>query len=137
MAEDATRVSRTSPESPDPPVPVVTEQTADEHTERRGQRRQHVVIPPSDDAAEELVKTRPAFYKRPLVLAAVAAMLVIAAFIGVPYYHYALSHEWTDDAFIEGHIIQLSSKVAGHVAQVHAIDNQEVRQGDLLVEVDP
>ena len=54
----------------------------------------------------------------------------------MPYYNYALSHEWTDDAFIEGHIIQISSKVAGHVAQVHVSDNQEVKQGDLLVEID-
>jgi membrane fusion protein (multidrug efflux system) len=56
--------------------------------------------------------------------------------IGVPYYNYAISHEWTDDAFVEGHIIQISSKVAGHVIRVHVTDNQEVTQGDRLVEID-
>jgi membrane fusion protein, multidrug efflux system len=75
-------------------------------------------------------------YKRPLVLAAAMGLLIIAAFIGVPYYNYAVSHEWTDDAFIEGHITQVSSKVAGHVARVYVVDNQEIKQGDLLVEID-
>jgi membrane fusion protein (multidrug efflux system) len=94
-------------------------------------------MPSSDGVDEELPKTRPALYKRPLFLAAVAALLVVATFIGVPYYNYAVSHESTDDAFIEGHIIHISSKVAGHVAEVHVSDNQKVKQGDLLAEIDP
>src|SRR5262245_51360736 len=133
MAEDATRSSRMTSESPDPPAPMMTDQTEHGHDERRGQRRQHVVMPSSDGVAEEFLKTKSPLYKRPLVLVVAAAVLVAAAFIGVPYYIYALSHEWTDDAFIEGHIVQISSKVAGHVARVHVSDNQEVTQGDLLV----
>src|SRR5262245_34129340 len=119
MAEDATRSSRTTPESPDPPVSVMTDQMEHAHDERRRERHRHVVMPSSDGTVEELLKTKQPLYKRPLVLAAAAALLVAAAFIGVPYYTYALLHEWTDDAFIEGHIVQISSKVAGHVAQVH------------------
>jgi membrane fusion protein, multidrug efflux system len=137
MAEDATRASRTTPESPDLSAPLMTDQVEHGPDERRGQRRRHAVMPSSDGAAEELLKTQQPLYKRPLVLAAAAALLVVAAFIGVPYYNYAQSHAWTDDAFIEGHIVQISSKVAGHVAQVHVSDNQEVAQGDLLVEVNP
>src|ERR671922_364608 len=137
MAEDATRSSRTTPERPDPPAPAIADQTEHGHDDRRGQHRQHVVMPAFDGTAEGLLKTKRPLYKRPLALAAAAALLVAAAFIGVPYYNYALSHEWTDDAFIDGHIVQVSSKVAGHVARVHVSDNQEVTQGDLLVEGDP
>ena len=137
MAEDVTRSSRTTPESPDPPAPVMTEQTEHDHEELRDQRRRHTVMPSSDGVAEELPKTQRPVYKRPLVLAAAAGLLVVAAFLGVPYYNYMVAHEWTDDAFIEGHIIQISPKVAGHVAQVYVTDNQEVKQGDLLVEIDP
>jgi membrane fusion protein, multidrug efflux system len=136
MAEEGTRSSRTTPESPDLHGPVTTDQTTREHEERRDQRRRHTATPSSDGVAEELPKTTPALYRRPLFLAAVAVVLVVAAFIGVPYYNYAVSHEWTDDAFIEGHIIHISSKVAGHVAEVYVSDNQEVKQGDLLVEID-
>jgi len=64
-------------------------------------------------------------------------LLGVTAVAGWRYYTYFIAHEWTDDAFIEGRIIQISPKVAGHVSQVYVTDNQEVRQGDLLLEIDP
>jgi membrane fusion protein, multidrug efflux system len=136
MAEDINRPGRTTPETPDLAAPVLTEQTKRNHDETRDQRRRHAVMPSSDDTAEELLKTKRPLYKRPLVLAAAAGLVVIAILVGLPYYDYMVAHEWTDDAFIEGHIIQISSKVAGHVAQVYVTDNQEVKQGELLVEID-
>jgi membrane fusion protein, multidrug efflux system len=137
MAEDVDHPSQMASKTVGPPVSTITDQTDRDHDGRRDQRRQSPVVPPSDGVAEELLKTTQPLYKRPLVLAVAAALLVVAAFIGVPYYNYAVLHEWTDDAFIEGHIIQISSKVAGHVARMHVSDNQEVEQGDLLVEIDP
>jgi membrane fusion protein (multidrug efflux system) len=75
--------------------------------------------------------------RRPLawLLASVLAAVAIAA--GTTYYLYARVHESTDDAFIEGHIVPISSRVEGHVAKVYVEDNQLVKQGDLLVELDP
>jgi membrane fusion protein (multidrug efflux system) len=102
----------------------------------RSQHRRHTVTPLSEGTSEELLKTTQPLYKRPLVLAAVAGLVIIAVLVGLPYYYYLTAHEWTDDAFIEGHIIQISSKVAGHVGQVHVVDNQAIQQGDLLVEID-
>jgi membrane fusion protein (multidrug efflux system) len=64
-------------------------------------------------------------------------LLGVAAMAGWRYYAYFIAHEWTDDAFIEGRIIQISPKVAGHVLRVDVMDNQEVHQGDLLLEIDP
>ena len=43
----------------------------------------------------------------------------------------------TDDAAIEGHVVQVSPKVASHVKAVYFNDNYVVRQGELLVELDP
>lgn len=45
--------------------------------------------------------------------------------------------ERTDDAFIEGHLVFLSSRVAGQVIEVAVVENQRVRRGDLLVRLDP
>ena len=73
--------------------------------------------------------------RRILVLVAGLALAALAA--GIPYYLYAISHESTDDAFIEGHIIAISPRVSGHVAGVYVTDNQKVEAGDLLVELDP
>jgi membrane fusion protein (multidrug efflux system) len=75
-------------------------------------------------------------YRRPAVLVVGAVVVLIALVPGVRYWLYARSHESTDDAFIEGHIIQISPKVSGYVARVYVRSNQEVKAGDLLVELD-
>jgi membrane fusion protein (multidrug efflux system) len=43
----------------------------------------------------------------------------------------------TDDAYISGDLTPLSAKISGYVARVAATDYQTVRQGDLLVEIEP
>src|SRR5664280_1596665 len=65
---------------------------------------------------------------------ATAAVLLI---FGIRYVAYALSSESTDDAFIEAHVTPISPKVAGQVVAVSVNDNQDVKEGDLLVEIDP
>ena len=43
----------------------------------------------------------------------------------------------TDNAQVEGHVVTLGARVAGTVAHVLVEDNQAVRAGDALVELDP
>ena len=64
-----------------------------------------------------------------------ACILLVAA--GVPYFMYASSHESTDNAFIEGHVINISPRIDGHVSQVLVEDNQYVKTGAPLVAIDP
>jgi membrane fusion protein (multidrug efflux system) len=45
-------------------------------------------------------------------------------------------HEDTDDAQVEGRIANVSPRVAGQVAKVLVQDNQAVKEGDVLVELD-
>jgi membrane fusion protein, multidrug efflux system len=45
--------------------------------------------------------------------------------------------EGTDDAQVDGHITQIAPRVGGTVAQVHISNNQAVKAGDVLVEIDP
>jgi len=66
----------------------------------------------------------------------VAAPLLVVA-LGLYYFIWVRPYETTDDAFIDGHAIQISPKVAGHVLQVFITDNQFVRKGDPLVKIDP
>jgi membrane fusion protein (multidrug efflux system) len=75
--------------------------------------------------------------RRRLLTRAAVGLLAAGLAIGIPYYLHAISHESTDDAFIDGHIISISPRVAGHVAKVYVSDNQSVAAGDLLVELDP
>jgi len=76
------------------------------------------------------------FYKRRGVIIIAAVVLVLGAIFGVRYWLYARSHESTDDAFIDGHIVQVSPKVSGYVAKIYVSDNQQVKEGDLLAELD-
>ena len=64
-------------------------------------------------------------------------LAVIGVAVGVPYYRYAHDHVTTDDAFIDGHVIAISPRVSGHVANVYVKDNQWVEKGTLLVALDP
>lgn len=43
----------------------------------------------------------------------------------------------TDDAFIEADIVQISPKVAGNVVKVYIADNQRVKAGEPLYDIDP
>ncbi len=76
------------------------------------------------------------FLKHRRVIAVAAVVLIIGLIFGVRYWLYARSHESTDDAFIDGHIIQVSPKASGYVTKIYVADNQQVKAGDLLVELD-
>ncbi|MEP6947149.1 MAG: efflux RND transporter periplasmic adaptor subunit [Acidobacteriota bacterium] len=65
------------------------------------------------------------------------AILLVAVVSGVVYWLYARQYESTDDAFIEGDIVQVSPKVAAYILKVDVESNQFVHKGDLLVELDP
>ena len=53
--------------------------------------------------------------------------------------NWVLTHNWegTDDAFVDGEVVQLAPQTGGRVLAVHFSDNDTVKQGDLLVEIDP
>ena len=63
------------------------------------------------------------------------SLVVLAALVGLVLYY--RNRESTDDAQVDGHITQISSKVYGRVAEVLVDDNQEVKAGQVLVKLDP
>ncbi|MGH7353266.1 MAG: HlyD family secretion protein [Candidatus Rokuibacteriota bacterium] len=72
----------------------------------------------------------------------VAIALVIVAALGAlgwgaSAWHHASTHVTTDDAYVEGIVGAVSSKVAGHVVELRVLDNQTVHKGDLLLRIDP
>jgi membrane fusion protein (multidrug efflux system) len=91
---------------------------------------------PLSDEPHEHVAKRPV-YKRPAFFLGAAIVLLIVLVFGFRYWLYARSHETTDDAFIDGHIVQVSPKASGYVTKVYVTDNQNVNAGDLVAELDP
>ena len=76
-------------------------------------------------------------FRKRLPLIVIGSLLIIAAVSGIAYWLTWRNYETTDDAFVEADIVQVSPKVAAYVNKVHVKDNQQVKKGDLLVELDP
>jgi membrane fusion protein (multidrug efflux system) len=65
----------------------------------------------------------------------VAAVLIVCAW--VYYLVFVAPYESTDDAFVEGNVAYISPRVAGPVIHLRVDDNQHVKAGDVLIEIDP
>lgn len=76
-------------------------------------------------------------WKRSKFLIGFGAVLIILAAIGIGAWLYFRNRVSTDDAQIDGHIIPISSKIYGTVAEVLVNDNQSVKAGQVLVRIDP
>src|SRR4051812_11216864 len=63
--------------------------------------------------------------------------LVAIAAVGIPWLRESLTTVSTDDAYVNGHVTFVAPRVSGQVKRVLVDDNNSVRKGDLLVELDP
>ena len=71
---------------------------------------------------------------KPLLIGAVVlAGLAWAVHFGIHAYHYVE----TDNAYITGHLHQVSAQIDGQIKDVLVTDNQDVKAGDVLVRLDP
>ena len=71
-------------------------------------------------------------------LVALAAVVVIAGLgWAVYYFAFAAGRVSTDDAYVGGDVVQVTSETPGTVIGLHADDTQSVRAGQPLLEFDP
>jgi membrane fusion protein (multidrug efflux system) len=87
-------------------------------------------------------RSEPARPERPIrkrsnrnLIIAGALLLLVAA--GLYLWIGSWNRVSTDDAQVDGHIIPVSSKIYGNVVEVLVNDNQAVKQGQVLVRLDP
>ncbi len=69
-------------------------------------------------------------------LAIIGGVLAIIA-AGLILWARTWNRESTDDAQVDGHIVPVSAKISGNVAEVLVNDNQQVKKGEVLVRLDP
>jgi membrane fusion protein (multidrug efflux system) len=96
--------------------------------------------PPTTDPPPAAPKSNGAKLARlnsPLFLWPATAGFAVLLYFALFYLNGFLTHESTDDAFIEAHVVSIAPRVAGQVLAVHVLDNQLVHSNDLLVEIDP
>ncbi|MBC8082438.1 MAG: HlyD family secretion protein [Hymenobacter sp.] len=75
--------------------------------------------------------------KRPLIFIVLALVLLVGGYFGWQRYQFALAHEETDDAQVEGDVYPILPRVGGPVLEVKVADNQQVKKGDVLLTLDP
>ncbi len=60
-----------------------------------------------------------------------------AIFLAYPWWSYRQTHSITEDAFVEAHIINVAPQtVSGHVVRFLVEENDRVKKGDILAELD-
>ncbi|MCD8378312.1 MAG: HlyD family secretion protein [Candidatus Gastranaerophilales bacterium] len=75
------------------------------------------------------------YFKKRFIIPATVVLLFV--FIGVYMFINSLYYQSTDDAFIEGRLISIAPRVSGQVVSLNVDDNDYVKEGDLLLEIDP
>jgi len=75
-------------------------------------------------------------HRRKILTGVVIGLVLLAA--GIFYYlHFLVPFISTDDAFIDGYVTMISPRVPGQVSRLLVVDNQVVKEGDVLLEIDP
>ena len=92
--------------------------------------------PQSQPGSVETAKPPAGLSNPRLRLALIGATIALLLIVLVAYLHYH-NRVSTDDAQVDGHIMPISARISGTVAEVLVHDNQMVKAGDVLVRLDP
>jgi membrane fusion protein (multidrug efflux system) len=82
---------------------------------------------------QETEITQPKKSRKGIIVVVLAVLIVAAVAV---WWHSTFSED-TDDAQVNGHLIQVSSRIAGQVIKVDVEENQVVKTGDTIAELDP
>ena len=93
----------------------------------------------SDNIAEKMTSVsatpsniespKPSLIKKTIVLTVTTAAVVTSGIFGCQFYQHLVTHEETDDAYVTGHLHQVSTRVNDTVAKVLVDDNPTRQRG--------
>jgi membrane fusion protein (multidrug efflux system) len=92
---------------------------------------------PEAEQAIESTAEKKAISRKNRGMIILLVIILIGSWLGLRMFITSKTHIETDNAFIEARIVAVSPKVSGTVTRVLVADNQLVKQGDLLIEIDP
>ena len=92
--------------------------------------------PPAAPAAPAAAPPR-RLLPRLLWLGGLVVLAGLAIFLAYPWWSYRQTHSITEDAFVEAHIINVAPQtVSGHIVRFLVEENDRVKKGDILVQLD-
>lgn len=77
------------------------------------------------------------FLKKGLIISLNLLLFGVAIYFGYQKYQEYFNNPWTRDGQVRAQVIQISPRVSGMVTKIDIVDNQFVKKGDLLFEIDP
>ncbi len=87
---------------------------------------------------EKLVPTQPHQHSRQLIaIVLISTGALIAGILGYRWWHFAATHQETDNAYVAGDINPINARIAGTVVAIAIQDNQVVSSGTILIRLDP
>ncbi|MDB6025927.1 MAG: hlyD fusE [Verrucomicrobiales bacterium] len=92
---------------------------------------------PGTEASSGDAKEGKTNFRRPWLFALGTVVFAAGLFWLFGWMLASFTHETTDDAFLDAHVVTMAPKVAGIVSAVHIKQNQFVRKGEFLIEIDP
>ncbi len=95
------------------------------------QQNQAANQPPNGNGADVEIEKNGG--RKFIIIGVVVLLIAIAGF----FYWKSTFTEDTDDAQVDGNLYQVSSRVSGQVLKVYVEENQTVKIGDPLIEIDP
>ena len=75
--------------------------------------------------------------KKIIKISLTLAIIGIALLFAYNKYKAYIDNPWTRDGQVRTQVIQVTPRVNGMVTKIHVVDNQKVKTGDLLFEIDP
>lgn len=108
-------------------------QVADAPVNRERIRVHHETAEPPAQRPKE----KKSLFRRPGVIIGITAVATVGIIYGATLVFHSLTHESTDDAFVDTHVVSVAPKIAGRLSAVHVRDNQVVKKDEVLVEIDP
>jgi len=75
-------------------------------------------------------------FANPWVKIGIVVVVLLLMVGGIIWWLIARQYESTDDAFVDTHIVHVSPQIQGQILAIHVNDNQMVRAGQPLVDID-
>lgn len=113
------------------PLRPVTAEAAPRPADAPGPQTVSPGEPPADERAGSPARKRP-----PIGIIVLVVVLLALGVFGVNRWAYGRNHVHSDNAQIEGHVFPVIPRVLGYVTAVHVAENEPVKEGQLLFELD-
>lgn len=114
--------------------PEETHPSSPQGDDRPQETRANQNLNENDSADETELRHRERKSRKRFFIIGGVALVVI---VGLLYWWHSTYYESTDDAQVDGNLVQVSARIKGYVVKVNVEDNQQVQQGQVLVEIDP